>query len=169
MARRTLRSGSAALGLLAAVVVAGCAGHPHQAARLAAGTPRAQVLAQAGPPTAEHALAAGGTRLVYSLQPLGQQAWVFDFDAAGRLAGARQTLNADDFARIETGRWTGADLLREFGPPARVEGVGDWAGPVWTWRWFNGGDMFFSAYLDAQGVVRRAHASMEWVDAPDRE
>jgi hypothetical protein len=150
--------------LLAAVVLllAACAS-PFGAADLAPGTPRDEVLARMGRPTREVPLAAGAQRLQYSLQPAGQYAWMVDLDPAGRVTSARQVLNERDFQRIAPGQWTRADVEREFGPPARMDAVASWNGPVMTYRWrdLQGADMFYWVYLDPQGVVRRAHPGME--------
>ncbi len=68
-----------------------------------------------------------------------------------------------DFERIVPGQWTRADVERTFGPPALIERVASWDGPIMTYRWRDAGGarMFYSIYLDSQGVVRRAHPSME--------
>ncbi len=134
---------------------------------MAPGTPREQVLAQAGQPTRVVPLPGGGQRLQYSLQPGGQHAFMVDLDSAGRLMRARQVLSAAEFERIVVGQWTRDDMEREFGPPAQVDGVRSWDGPVLTYRWTDGSDMFFWVYLDRQGVVRKAHPGMEFVNAPN--
>ncbi|HET8746702.1 MAG TPA: hypothetical protein VFM98_13935 [Ramlibacter sp.] len=151
--------------LAAALLLAACAS-PFAASGIAPGTPRDEVLARLGPPTRVVPLAEGGQRLQYSLQPAGQYAWMVDVDAAGRVTGSRQVLNERDFNRIVPGTWTGADVEREFGPPARVDSVASWNGPVLTYRWrdLQGADMFYWVYLDPQGVVRRAHPGMEFRD-----
>jgi hypothetical protein len=153
------------VSLAAALLLAACAS-PFGAASLAPGTPREEVLARLGQPTRVVPLAGGAQRLQYSLQPLGQYAWMVDLDAAGRVTGARQVLNELDFERIVPGTWTAADVEREFGPPARVDAVASWNGPVLTYRWrdLQGADMFYWVYLDPQGVVRRAHPGMEFHD-----
>jgi hypothetical protein len=146
----------------AALLLAGCAagfGTPD----LAAGTPREQVIARMGQPTRVLALPNGGQRLQYSQQPAGQYAWMVDLDAAGKLVSSRQVLAEAAFNRIVPGQWTVADVEREFGPPARIEHVASWNGPIMTYRWRDAGgaNMLYSIYLDAQGIVRRAHPSME--------
>lgn len=153
------------LSLAAGLVLAACAS-PFGADGIAPGTPREEVLARMGQPTRVVPLANGAQRLQYSLQPAGQYAWMVDVDAAGRVTGARQVLNERDFNRIVPGQWTGADVEREFGPPARIEGVASWTGPVMTYRWrdLQGADMFYWVYLDPQGIVRRAHPGMEFRD-----
>ena len=74
------------------------------------------------------------------------------------------------FNRIQPG-WTRADVEREFGPPAVIEAVASWSGPIMTYRWRDrvGTDMFFFVYLDPQGIVRRAHPGIEYRNAPDRQ
>ncbi|HEY8358248.1 MAG TPA: hypothetical protein VIL30_12385 [Ramlibacter sp.] len=150
----------------AAVLLGGCA-HPWNTLDVAPGATREQVVARAGQPTRVVALPDGGQRLQYSGQPLGQYAFMVDLDAGGRVVRARQVLTAAEFARIQPGTWTRADIEREFGPPARVDGVSSWNGPVLTYRWREQGDMFYWVYLDPQGVVRRAHQGIEHVNAPN--
>lgn len=147
----------------ALVVLTACAGTPMGAASVAPGTPREDVLARLGQPTRVVPLADGAQRLQYSQQPAGQYAWMVDLDASGRVTSARQVLNERDFNRIVPGQWSGADVEREFGPPARVDHVASWTGPILTYRWrdVQNADMFYYVYLDPQGVVRRAHPAME--------
>jgi hypothetical protein len=147
-----------------ALLMAGCAGgFSIGAPDLAPGTPREQVLARMGPPGRVLPLPGGGQRLQYSQQPAGQYAWMVDLDAAGKVLAARQVLDDADFRRIVPGQWTRSDVEREFGPPAKIESVASWTGPIMTYRWrdADGANMLYSIYLDPQGVVRRAHPSME--------
>jgi hypothetical protein len=148
--------------LLAVLVLAGCAS-TYPGMTIAVGTPRDQVIASMGPPTGIVPLPNGAQRLQYSGQPAGQYAYMVDIDPAGRVTSARQVLNELDFNRIVPGQWTGLDVQREFGPPALVERVSSWNGPVLTYRWrdIQSANMFYSVYLDQQGIVRRAHPSME--------
>jgi len=142
---------------LAALLVAGCANIAVQP-----GMSREQVLASYGTPTRTVPLASG-TRLQYSTQPAGQTAIMVDLDAAGKVVSARQVLNIQDFSRIEVGKWTRADVEREFGHPAKVDGVASWPGDIMTYRWRDGvQDMFFFVYLDAGNVVQRVGQGMEF-------
>jgi hypothetical protein len=154
---------------LSALLLAGCAGPLFPSvSSIAPGATRDQVIAQAGQPTRVVPLAGGGQRLQYSQQPMGRFAWMVDLDASGRVTQARQVLTSTEFHRIQPG-WTRADVEREFGPPAWVDGVASWNGPVMTYRWrdVDRSDMFYWVYLDPQGVVRRAHPGMEFVNAPN--
>jgi hypothetical protein len=156
------------LSMAALLALAACA-TPFYGFDLPAGTPREAVIARLGQPTGVVPLP-DGERLQYSLQPFGQYAWMVDLDRTGRVVQARQVLDETDFNRIQAG-WTRADVEREFGPPALIDRVSSWPGPIMTYRWKDpvGGDMFYFVYLDQQGIVRRAHPGMEFHNAPDRE
>jgi hypothetical protein len=151
-----------------AAVLAGCAYNPLFAHDVPPGTSRQDVLARLGQPTRVVAIP-GGERLQYSLQPVGQYAWMVDLDATGKVVRSRQVLALADFNRIVPGQWTREDVEREFGPPARVDAVSSWNGPVMTYRWRDvaGGDMFYWVYLDPRNVVQRAHQGMEFFNAPN--
>ena len=150
-----------------AVLLTGCAGIPFNAASVQPGTPRDAVIARLGQPGRVVRLPAGGERLQYSLQPLGRQTWMVDLDAAGRVVSARQALTLDNFNRIEPGKWTRDDVEREFGRPAMIDGVASWDGPILTYRWADGADLFYWVYLDRNNIVRRAHQGMEFFNAPN--
>jgi hypothetical protein len=119
------------------------------------GMSQQEVLAHYGKPT--HELPYGtGTRLQYSRQPAGQSAVMVDLDAAGKVLRVREVLNPAEFSKIEVGKWTRADVEREFGQPARIDGVASWSGPIMNYRWLDvNQDMFFWVYLDSANVVQR--------------
>ena len=152
----------------AVVLVAGCA-HPSLMVNVAPGTPREEVIAKAGPPIGVWPLPGGGQRLQYTLQPMGYYAYMVDLDAAGRVVMARQVMTPREFLRIEDNVWTVQDIQREFGPPARIDGVANWKGPIYTYRWYEPGQgpMFWYIYFDTQGVVRRAHQGIDFVNGPN--
>ncbi|HSV34765.1 MAG TPA: hypothetical protein VLI46_04370 [Ramlibacter sp.] len=154
--------------LLAVSLLAGCAGNPFHGYGIQPGTPRQAVIERMGPPYRVVPLS-GGERLQYSLQPHGQHAWMVDLDAAGRVVQARQVLTEANFQRIVPGQWTRDDVEREFGRPAKVDGVASWRGPVMTYRWRDvvSSDMFYWVYLDERNVVQRAHPGMEFINAPN--
>ena len=154
--------------LLFPALLFGCAVNPFNGSSVSAGTPRDAVIARLGQPTRVVRMPQG-ERLQYSQQPFGQFAWMVDLDASGKVTRSRQVLNEADFNRIELGKWTREDVEREFGPPARVDGVASWNGPIMTYRWKNDSDMFYWVYLDARNVVQRAHPGMEFLNAPDKD
>jgi hypothetical protein len=121
---------------------------------------REEVVSTMGPPGAVVDLKPG-TRLQYSGQPGGQFAFMVDLDAAGRVGSVRQVLTEKDFGRIAPGKWTEADVLREFGRPALIGRVGSWNGDILTYRWYGMQDMFYWVYLDSGRVVQKAHAGVE--------
>jgi len=158
----------AVLAVASAALLLGACAHPWNSVDIAPGTPREQVIARAGQPVRVVPLPGGGQRLQYTLQPWGRYAFMVDLDASGRVVQSRQVLTAANFHRIEPGKWTRADVEREFGPPAQVDGVASWDGPILTYRWKEpgGSDMFYYVYLDRAGVVQRAHQAMEFINAP---
>lgn len=124
------------------------------------GMSREEVVSRMGQPKAAVNLASG-TRLQYSGQPGGQFAYMVDLDASGRVLSVRQVLNEKEFERIQLGKWTKSDVLREFGPPAFVERVASWPGDILTYRWYGVQDMFYWVYFDGGQVVQKAHAGVE--------
>ena len=133
------------------------------------GATRDQVIASAGPPTAVVPLPGGAQRLQYSMQPMGFDAIMVDLDAAGRVTRVRNVMHPNEFHRIEPGKWTREDVLREFGRPAWIDGVASFRGQVWTYRWKESMNqpMFYWVYIDPQGLVQRAHPGMEFINAPN--
>ncbi|HWP12249.1 MAG TPA: hypothetical protein VNN06_10535 [Ramlibacter sp.] len=154
---------------LTAALLSGCAGNPFGGYDIPPGTPREAVIAQMGQPSRVVPLAAG-ERLQYSLQPLGRYAWMVHLDTTGKVVRARQVLTENEFHRIQAGKWTREDVEREFGPPAWIDGVASWRGPVMTYRWRDvaNSDMFYWVYLDERNVVQRAHPGMEFINAPNQ-
>lgn len=146
--------------LLAAVLLGlgGCSIFPISSVK--PGMSREEVVSTMGQPTAAVTLQQG-TRLQYSGQPGGQYAFMVDLDAAGRVASVRQVLTEKDFERIEPGKWTKDDVLREFGRPAMIERVASWNGDILTYRWYGLQDMFYWVFLDGGQVVQKAHPGVE--------
>ena len=157
------RSAPRRIGLLAlaAALLSGCAGYGLGGPDVQPGTPRATVLARVGQPARSVALPEG-ERLQYSFQPAGQVAWMVDLDHNGQVVGVHQALTAARFQQIQPGQWTRADVEREFGPPASIDAAGNWHGPIMTYRWNDGVDMFYWVYLDGNNIVQRAHPGMEF-------
>ena len=140
-----------------AAFMSGCAFTPVQP-----GMSREQVMASYGRPTRVVPLATG-TRLQYSRQPAGQSAVMVDLDAAGKVVTVREVMKLQAFLRIEPGKWTRDDVEREFGPPARIDGVASWSGDIMNYRWRdNVQDMYYWVYLDAENRVQRTGQGIEF-------
>lgn len=149
-----------ALVLAAAAVLGGCSLMPE---RVVVGTPRAEIENTLGRPTMVHALPDGGTRLQYSGQPTGP--WVHNLDLGpdGRLARNEQVMDAPWLQqRIEVGRWTQDDVLRNLGRPAVVERVARFDGVIWTYRFMEATrPRQVHVHLDPAGLVRQLMFSDE--------
>jgi hypothetical protein len=149
-----------ALTAVLAASLAACASLPGS---VAPGTPREQVLASLGPPTATWPLA-DGTRLQYSGQPAGRQVFNIDLDASGRVVRVNQALRMEWLRSLGAeGRWRTDDLLRELGRPAYTARVRSVDGEVWTWRFtdFASAPYLLHVDVDPQGVVQRIYAMLE--------
>ena len=150
--------------LALAALLPGCA----LVSREQPGTPRDEVLARLGPPTATFPLPSGGQRLLYSELPAGFAAYDLDFDAEGRLVRNEQVLTQTRFETIPLGVWTLADVQRTFGPPLRVERVARFDGDIWTYRFRQNSDPRLAhVHLDLQGVVRLVLFTDEQPDFDD--
>ncbi|WP_051236552.1 hypothetical protein [Ottowia thiooxydans] len=150
------RALSAPVLVALALALGGCVTLPEQ---IAVGTPRAELLQTLGQPTARYQpdpKSGVHERLQYSMQPSGQTVYNFDLDAGGRLIRAQQALNETLFGeRILPDRWTREDVLYEYGRPARIQGVHNFKGDIWVWRYVDGITwrlLFID--VDPQGVVR---------------
>ena len=153
--------------LAVALLLAGCAAGPTS---LAAGTPRAAVVAQLGAPFVATPLQGGGERLVYSTQPMGFYVYHVELDASGRVARTEQVLTFSRLAGIPIGQWTAADVRDTFGPPMRVERVYSFDGDVWTYRFIADINLrrLAHVHIDPAGVVRRVMFTDEPLSDDDR-
>jgi hypothetical protein len=137
--------------------------------RLAPGLTRAEVLAQAGKPTAVYPLPQGGERLQYSELPAGVAVHDLDFDAQGRLVSARQVLTTAVLDSIRADQWTVQDVRTLLGAPRRVEHVATFLGDIWTYRFRdNGNDRFFHVFMDQGGTVRKTQYTDDFTSDPNR-
>ena len=155
---------------LALVLLGGCALFTNPDS-VAPGTPAAAMVQQLGRPTAQYpASANAGERLQYTYQPAGQRVYNVDLDAQGRVARVEQALSEALFGqRIQPNVWTRADVLREYGPPARTMGVHNFQGDVWVWRYLDG-PIWRLLYIDIDraGVVRGwSNGDEDLPDPPD--
>jgi hypothetical protein len=156
------------LASLCAVLLAACVSQPWNVMNIQPGASKADVLATAGQPVRTYPRPEGGERLQYTLQPMGQYAFVVDLDANGRVVDSGQMLTEANFNKIEPGKWTVKDVEYDFGPPALVDHVASWNGPIYTYRWKAAdANMFYWVYFTPEGVVGRAHQGMEMIGGPN--
>ena len=143
----------------AASMLAACATPPS----LAPGTTLDQARAKLGNPTGSYSLTGGGTRLQYSNQPFDQSVWNADFDAQGRLARVEQMMSDAAFSKVQSGKDTQDDVLRDFGRPADTFFYKLRDESAWMYRYFTYGGfkaaMFI--YFDPAGVVKRTETGLD--------
>ena len=141
-----------AAAVLLALALAACAVPEWQKP----GTPLADIERTMGRPTLVEPLESGGQRLVYSRQPAGQQVYHMDFDAGQRLVRVTQVLTLENFQALRNGQDTQGSVRRRFGPPALLERVASFDGPIWTYRILDNGEPRQAhVHIDPAGVVRR--------------
>ena len=126
------------------------------------GTPATQMVSQFGAPTYQCPLENGGTRLIWSQQPFGQQAWATNTDRQGNTEGVTPILTDTHFNILSKGLWTPERLLCEFGPPAEKSAVGlpSVRQIVWSYRYQQDGvwNSLMHIYLGRDGSqVTRFH------------
>ncbi len=144
--RRLLAIGTVAL-------LAACA----TPAGMAPGMVEAQVVAALGQPAAIFELPDGTRRYYYPQGGLQQQAWMLDFDRAGRLVANNQVHSEAFFAQIRIDKDTQQEVLRLLGPPAWTQryafnGLTGWIypyspNPMWAF--------VMTVMFDEAGIVRR--------------
>jgi hypothetical protein len=147
---------AAALAVLAAAGLAGCASEP---TRIQPGTTAAETLQRLGAPTGRYPLNGGGERLQYSRMPAGFEVTDIDVDAAGKVVSVTQVLNEARFGHdIKVDQWRQNDVTAFYGRPYEISRVSSFDGAVWTWRYkaVNERRMLY-IYMDPTGVVRRYH------------
>lgn len=152
------------LACWAALALAGCA---TPSSGVLPGNSSEAVLARMGPPTARYPLAQG-ERLQYSAQPFGGSVYNVDLDAAGKVVSVQQVLDEALYGAIQPDAWTQADVLRQFGRPALVSRVGNFNGPVWSYRYVSrdGAMRMLHVFIDPAGTVRRYQMTDEQFREP---
>ena len=149
--------------VLSAALLLGCALNPRAGYGIVPGMTQQAVIERMGAPQRTVRLPSGD-RMQYLL---GNYAWMVDLDASGKVVQARQTRTFIGFGAIEFGKWTREDVEREFGPPAIVDRVSSWSGPILTYWWADEGYAFYYIYLDERNVAQRAHPGMDYVNTRD--
>lgn len=118
--------------LTVTAVLAGCA----SVASVPAGTPYKQVVAQFGNPAVSCPASNGGTRMIWTQEPAGEQAWVTTVGSDKLIGPFTQVMQKPDFSILRQGEWTSGKVRCQFGPPANMETYGDNQNQVvWQYRY----------------------------------
>lgn len=120
--------------------------------RFPAGTPVAAVTAELGSPSGEHVAASGGRRLEYAGGTYGEQTWMFDFDATGRLVAAEQVRTETRFNAILAGM-SAAEVRAQIGPPSTTWPIPRQNQIVWSYRYASPFCQWFMVGVNPQGQV----------------
>jgi hypothetical protein len=121
------------------------------------GDPESVVVQKLGQPNAVYPEPNGGRELEYTLQPMGQQAFMAHIGPDGKLASYEQVLTNEKFASIKVDAATKADVLRTVGHPAEYSRVGFHDYEVWSYRYRESGvwNSMMHVHFDQAGVVRQ--------------
>jgi len=128
------------LALTTLAALAGCA---DMAAKVPPGAPLSQVEAEYGRPnftcerTGPGPGLAGGQRVIWTQQPLGQYAWGANVGPDGRIDRVERLLTDEHFKLLSDGDWPAERVRCEFGPPAIIDQVGlpSVRQVVWSYRY----------------------------------
>ncbi|WP_420225972.1 hypothetical protein [Pigmentiphaga litoralis] len=150
---------------LAAAALAALLGACASPATIQPGETQAATMARLGKPAVERPLPNGGTRLIYTSQPMGQYTWITDYDANHVAVSTVQALTSNRFQMIndglEEGKWNRDRMIFEFGPPAEIRRVAYPADQaVWGYRFRQDGvwnSLMYVYVRDSDGVVTRFH------------
>ncbi|MEO7150552.1 MAG: hypothetical protein ABIX46_02400 [Burkholderiaceae bacterium] len=163
------RSGLRALALgLVTGSLAACTGLAFGPPALAPGTPIAEAIRTLGPPTAQHRIADGATRLEYWGGNYARSTWMIDFDAAGRLVAANQVLTEANFYALPAGI-SSEELRVRMGPPMSTFAIPRQGIQVWNYRYQTNDCLWFQVSIrNADGRVAETTRGIDPAcDAPN--
>jgi hypothetical protein len=142
-------------GLGAALVLGGCAVFGRQAPL--PGDTLQVVESKLGRPTAVYPEPGGGQELEYTMQPMGEYAFMAHIGPDGRLTRYEQVLTNEKFASIKIGEATKADVLRTLGHPAETSYLPLRDLEVWSYRYRESGVWYsmMHVHFDRNGVVQQ--------------
>jgi hypothetical protein len=123
--------------LMAAALTAGCAAPP----RAQPGDTAAELAARLSPPDARVALPGGGERWQYPTGPMGVDAWMIDFAPDGRVLRVTQVLTVENLYGTLRPGMTYDEVRAALGRPAIEMRFPNLEQDVWTWRFFDIGDL----------------------------
>jgi hypothetical protein len=148
---------------IAAIVVGGCAAPP----RAQPGDTAAQLATRLPPPDAKVPLPGGGERWQYPTGPLGVEAYMIDFASDGRVLRVTQVLTVENlYATLQPGM-SYEEVRAALGRPAIEMRFPNLAQDVWTWRFFDIGDLNPFRQLDVFFSVQTGRLAY-YTMTPDR-
>jgi hypothetical protein len=161
-----LKAGTVA-SLAAVFTMTGCASYPTS---VRVGEPAFEVRARLGAP-ADAVKRADGERLIYPLGPFGQQTYLIEVGADGRVNAVTPALTDARFALIEKGRWDKTQVRQEFGPPAETGAAPLKKHQVWSYRYKREGvwDALMHVHFDGNGIVQDYYYTRDPMFEPDEE
>lgn len=130
--------------LAGSVALAGCA----SVANVPPGTPYMDVAKQFGNPAVSCQQSNGSTRMIWSEEPSGEQAWATSVGANKLVGPFTQVLQPGVFDKLQSGTWTSAQVRCEFGPPAKAQRFPDKPGRItWEYRYMGAGAEYDMLYI----------------------
>ena len=123
------------------------------------GTPVADVIKQFGKPTTVCRNQDNTERLVWSQQPFGHQAWGTNTTKDNTVGFFTQVLTDAHFDLLNTGTWSDARVLCEFGPPASIDGISRGDEKVWSYRYMQSSAWYsmMYVYMGPEGNLANRH------------
>lgn len=130
--------------VIAATALAGCA----SVSSVKPGTPYQEVVKQFGNPNTSCPEAGGGTRMVWTQEPAGEQAWATTVGADKLVGPFTQVLTKSAFDQLNQGQWTAGTVRCAFGPPATTQVFPDNTNQiVWEYHYLGSSDEFNMLYV----------------------
>lgn len=112
------------------------------------GTPYKQVVDQFGNPAVSCPEPSGGTRMIWTEEPAGEQAWATTVGANKLIGPFTQVLSNAAFTQLNQGQWTTGTVRCAFGPPARIETYPDNPNQiVWKYHYLDNVTGYYVLYV----------------------
>lgn len=147
-----------------ALFLAGCA----SVADVKPGTPYQDVVKQFGNPDTSCPEASGGTRMVWTQEPAGEQAWATTVGADKLVGPFTQVLNKAAFDQLNQGQWTAGSVRCAFGPPATMKVFPDNTNQVvWEYHYLGTGEGYDMLYVTFDRATNKMVSYSTGMD-PDR-
>lgn len=112
------------------------------------GTPYKEVIKEFGNPAVSCPASNGGTRMVWTQEPAGEQAWVTTVGSDKTVGPFTNLMQKGMFDVLRQGEWTAGKVRCEFGPPANMEVYGDNQNQVvWQYRYYGTDSTYMMLFI----------------------